>query len=461
MPVFLKAIRPMIRRTSLSATGLLILAGCANSLEQHPVFNAYPIASPATNAVLSASDEAFSFEQAVNRVLTSNRRIAELKAAVEVAREFRRSATDIRDPEFQAEIRSRQQTGNTSADSWDDSRLGANFFLPNPWLVVPRVDSKKAGYLAAEADLSAARWTMICDVRRLFLEISYLTNDLSLAEEGARLNSTILKAVQSRSEQGGATAFDVATAGQRYLRSGDDLDQARHRCKLAQRELAALLNLPPERLRIATGTPPVPQLPPSGIEFEWADNKARHSRAEVAALHWRVMAADSACREARNVRMPWIKEVKAGRLDESDAWWAGIVMDVPIFSWTKNHSGDVALAQKSLAEANEATGIQQVSQEVRNAVDELNESRRQQDRYDSEVAPLLATMRQTLSTLQRTPNAMPDQLAAAGLQVVETMRLDLAARWRYRLALVNLEQVLGEPLRRSSSQSGVDGAALR
>jgi hypothetical protein len=41
---------------------------------------------------------------------------------------------------------------------------------------------------------------------------------------------------------------------------------------------------------------------------------------------------------------------------------------------------------------------------------------------------------------------MPDQVAATELQIVESARLDSGARWRYRLALLNLERALGAPL---------------
>jgi hypothetical protein len=87
-----------------------------------------------------------------------------------------------------------------------------------------------------------------------------------------------------------------------------------------------------------------------------------------------------------------------------------------------------------------------VVNELRVALDEVDECRRQQARYDNDVAPVIAEMRRTLATLKGVPDAMPDQVAATELQIVESARLDSGARWRYRLALLNLERALGAPL---------------
>jgi outer membrane protein TolC len=240
------------------------------------------------------------------------------------------------------------------------------------------------------------------------------------------------------------------TASRQSIQFQDDLDQASHRYQTTRRQLAALLDVAPESFELATNPVAVPSLPEPGMNLQQAEAMAVKSRWELAALRWRAQAAESAYHEIRNERLPWIKEVKAGYLDNaqnnSDKYWVGLAVDIPIFSWTKNHAADAVLAKAGLAGVDETNGLRLIRQELRDAMDELEQARRQQARYDTSVSPLIATMRQTLATLKSTPNIMPDQVAAAELQLVETLRLDLTTRWQYQLALLNLEQTLGAPL---------------
>jgi len=411
-------------------------------------------------------------------------------------------------------------SGNTT-DSGDGWRIDARFFVPNPWLLIPRVDARKAEIQAVNADLRAATWRVTCDVRRLFSELNYLALDRAAAEELVRLDGDILKTVQSRGAQGNATASDILSASRRHLQTQDNLDQTCHRFKLAQRGLAALLNVSPATLNVGTNMTVFSSLPTETLSFDRAENIALRRRGDVEALHWRLTAATAAYREARNVRLPWIKEIDAsyrsslnhtwgtdattgsrygsgatsrsttdsGRSQgtktatdgtventsetiaeqsqansydtssgseygtsglsnrqRSEEWWVGFAVDVPIFSWLMNHGADVLLAQYKLAAVNETEGLQVVRNELRDALDEVDECRRQQARYNADVAPAIAEMRQTLTTLKSTPNAMPDQVAATEAQLAESLRLDLGARWRYRLALLDLERAVGAPL---------------
>jgi len=389
-------------------------------------------------------------EQALQRALDCDSRIASLRAAVEIAHEQRLAATDIKDPVFQAESRSSGQSESASSDELDNSRVSVGVFVPNPWLTVPRVDARTADYQAAQADLNAAIWLVKCDVRRLFAQMGYLTNDFAFSADQVRLNGDVLSTMQARMGQGAATASDLMTASRQSIQFQDDLDQASHRYQTTRRQLAALLDVAPESFELATNPVAVPSLPEPGMNLQQAEAMAVKSRWELAALRWRAQAAESAYHEIRNERLPWIKEVKAGYLDNaqnnSDKYWVGLAVDIPIFSWTKNHAADAVLAKARLAGVDETNGLRLIRQELRDAMDELEQARRQQARYDTSVSPLIATMRQTLATLKSTPNIMPDQVAAAELQLVETLRLDLTTRWQYQLALLNLEQTLGAPL---------------
>jgi outer membrane protein TolC len=389
-------------------------------------------------------------EQALQRALESDAQIASLKAAVEIARQQRLAATDIKDPELQAQSRSSRASESVSSDELDNSRLGVGVYVPNPWLMVPSVDARTADYQAAQADLSNATWQVNCAVRRLFAQLDYLTNDLAFNADRMRLNGEVLNALQARVGQGAATVSDLMTASRQYVQSQDDYDQINHQYQLARRQLASLLDIPPDSFELATNPAEVPSLPEPGLSLQQAETMAANSRCDLAALRWRAEAAEYSYHEIRNEKIPWIKEVQAGYEDNSgnasDKYWVGLAVDVPIFSWTKNHADDVALAKAALASVDLTNGIRLIRIDLRDAMDELGEARRQQARCDSSVSPLVSSMRQTLATLKSTPNIMPREVAAAELQLVETLRFVLDTHWQYQLALFNLERTIGTPL---------------
>ena len=393
-------------------------------------------------------------EQALQRALARDTRVASLNAAVELARQQRLAATDIKDPELQGESRSIGHSESASSDNLDDSRVSLGVYVPNPWLTVPRVNARTADYKAAQADLNAAIWLVKCDVRRLFAQIDYLTNDLAYSADRVRWGGEILKAVQARVGQGAATAADLMTASRQYLQFQNDFDQTYHSYQLARRQLASLLDVAPESLELATNSVAPPSLPETGLTFQQAEAMAVRSRSDLAALCWRARAAESGYHEIRNERVPWFKEVKAGYLDNSadnsDKYWIGLTMDVPIFSWAKNHAASAALARANLASVAETNGLRQICQELHDALDELDQTRRQVARNDTTMKPLVTTMRHTLATLDSTPNIMPEQVAAAELDLVEALRFGLNTSWQYELALLNLERTLGGPIDQKS-----------
>lgn len=457
--ILLRTARQACRLSGLSAASLFLLAGCATgrvpTSQPPPKIASQPNAPAAIqtsrqpDSQRSAPANPITVEAAIERATACSLQIKALRATVAVAKQRKSEATDIEDPEAVV------AWGNVD-DLWDSSgntqnsnsarRVGGRFQLPNPFLVMPRVSARRADLEAAQADLQAAKWLVECDVRRLIAEIQYLSEDMALTVEMVHQNDEILKDMRARAGQGAATAFDIVSAVQRQLRTQNDLDQTRHRLQLAQRELAALLDLPSASPQLTTNAPPAFPLAESAIAVVTMQRAALQHRGDVAALHWRSLAARSAYREARNARIPWLKDVEALEHDPASQWWVKVTVSVPIFSWTKNHAEDVKMAQSDLAEVNEANGTQLVCREIRDAVNEVEERLRQQKRNQSEVAPLIAEMRQTLMLLKKTPNLMPSQVAATEAQIIESVRLELESRWLYQLAQFNLERVLGEPL---------------
>jgi len=458
---------PALRLAGAVMAGALFLAGCATAPPHDSQSSRVQLKSETTaKAPPPLIPEApLTVDQAVERAQKLNARVLAARAALRIAEQQRRAATDIKDPEFEYHRAWTSKTlidnTGTGTDDGQYSVFQANVFVPNPWLLVPRVNARQADLRAARADVRDAVWQVGCETRRLFAEIRFLNSDLESASKIAGLYGDILKAARSRAEQGAVTSADLVSAIRRELQVEDEAASARQRLVSARNELAALLDMPPESLRIdANASPAIVAAQKLAVSPAQAESTALQRRGDIEALHWRSSAADSAYREARNVRLPWIKEIKGmyrtgsydddgfvtTRQDQSSVWRIGFAMDVPIFSWTKNHAADVSLAKSEQAGANETAGLQQARREVDDAITVIEASWRQLERYNREVAPLMTEMRRALGTLQSASGAMPDQIAVMELQIVETERLELAARHRYELAALALERSMGEAL---------------
>ena len=438
--------------------GVLLLAGCATQQAPSSLPPLTPAAQPAdvnssqssakADAQPAAPSGPVSVEAAIERAISCNPKLKALRADVTVARQRKSAATDIPDPEalvyFGDVVEDFGQTANSSNSKGD--KFGGRINLPNPFLMVPEVNARTADFQAALSDLQAARWLVESDVRRLFAEIQYLSEDMALTVELTRQNGLILAYARERESQGAAVASDIVTAVQRQLQAQHDLDQARYRWQLARRELAALLDLNSESLQLVTNTPAFAPLPESDLPIEALQQTALERREDVAALRWRTLAAQSSYQEARNVRIPWFKDFTALQVESNDKWAARISVNVPIFSWTINKAETVQQAQANLAAVNESNGIQVMRREIRDAVDEFEARRQQQKRDQNDIAPLIAEMRQTLELLRRTPTVLPSRIAATEAQITESLRLELGSRWLYLLARLNLERVVGAPL---------------
>jgi len=424
---------------------------------QSPKHAQAPTVSLAATVILQPATQSnelagpISVEAAIERATRCSPEVIALRAAVEVAKQRKSAASDIPDPEG---IMTWGKVQNDFEDLGDEGkgndgfRMGARFYIPNPFLMMPKVNAGSADYHAEMASLQAAKWLVESEVRRLYAEISYLAEDVGLTVELAHQYDLILQDERAREGQGATTASEIVSAVHRELQAQNDLDQAHFRWQTAQRELAGMLDLDltATSLQLATNNHGFHPHSGSAIVSDQMEQIALQHRNDLVALHWRTLAAKSVYVEARNVRVPWVKDVEFTRRESDAEWWLGIGINVPLFSWTINNADGVQRAELSLAEANEFNGRQAMRRQIRDAVDEFEVQRRQQERNEKDVTPLLSEMEQTLELLKRTTNVMPSQIAETEAQIDESLRLKLESDWLYQHAGLNLERAVGAPL---------------
>jgi hypothetical protein len=130
----------------------------------------------------------------------------------------------------------------------------------------------------------------------------------------------------------------------------------------------------------------------------------------------------------------------------SRGWWIGCSVSVPIFSCLVNHADDVLLAQYRLAVVNYENGLDLVSRDVHNTADEFLAVQREREHYQAEVKRLMELIRWTKENLENTTQFTPDRVAAIRIQLVEAFRLWRQSLLRNRLAEIEVERAVGMPL---------------
>lgn len=492
------------RAPRMALPALVVLAtGCSTSspppAEPFPVppFSAAVLA-PSTNALPSGP---LTVEEAVRRALDASDVVAVLRAAVTVAEERRRAATDLGDPELRLSYGSdttkttRDRTtadpvrGVTERDSGSVTEdgtaasAGLRLFPPNPWVLPAKLNAADADLNAARADLAAAEWSMAIGVRRLVAEILFLGKDVAVLRQLADDNRQVLEAVRLRAQQNDATVGDVMTASRRYLGALSDRDRAARKASAQQRVLASLLDLPAASLRLdsAAAVLVITNAAFSASAAADFERIALRHRADLAALYWRSAMAKSLYKAARAEGLPWFKMIQgdfssansdsdgietstnAGPLkpgaspfsntrvgDTSDgrSWQVSAAINIPLFSWM-NSADNVRRAESDMARIREAQALKILRRQLADALEDLRDVQMEWALYLAETEPLVLAMQSAMRDLRGEQQLTTEEAAAIRIQILQAQRTRLEATYNYTLAVIAFEEALGARISRA------------
>lgn len=477
-------------------------------------------------------------DEAVERATACSDLIATLLAEVKVASEQKNAATDWRDPELrisygnqsyrahrygsaaQLDIRGNTPAGPRSAPNAADLpgtpfpeiatpsvegisadsptsvsgesgavedvdkgySFGMRFYPPNPWTLDRRISAATADVYAAVCDLLAARWELATEVRRLFVSIFYLEQDLSLLEQLVTIQRDIATATRQLSMQGEATVDDVMTVSRRYLGSLSQRDAALRSYQQTRRELASLVGIPSERIEIS----PAPTINFAPEVVDRIDpgklvQEALIHRHDIAKLFWRTTAAKESYEEARRETLPWFTYIEGsvGVVDstrdrvgtsteiryatgersiqnshtiddgQTHEWRVDAGISLPVFRWF-NNAANVRREEYRGALDRERKIKERVQREIRNALSTIREISASRVRFDEQTLPIINEMQSTLVALRGSLAGGPADIARVEEQIVDLKRLKLQADLEYEEAVIRLEKNLGVRLRSTS-----------
>jgi len=450
-------------------------------LWETPLGDAAEIASAKGTA--ASSTRPLSLKAAVTRALQYSEQIAALRAAVTLSEREYEAANDVNQPELRFSWsrdssetdRLRlgpysEHTAGRVEDQGDQLRVGLRFYPPNPLTWQAAAGQAEAVIRAARAELAAAENLLAAQVRRLYAEIQYLTMEARITAGLVELEKIIMDATKSKADANQAVAADVSRTMRRYLRALANRDQVNQQREMRRRELAALVNLPAATLELES----VPFVPGTNYLSDLAAERllleALQHRPDLEALQWRLVAAQKALSRASKAKIPWFRFVEISGAtanetsrgsdttmrpnngtfeiqnidDRRDAteFRVDFGINLELFPWA-DHSKRTLEAGYELAHARYREAFRRVSRQVHDAVEGLRNVCSQCATFDAEVVPLEAEMRQTIEDLQSETALAPDELAALKIDLLESMRLRLEARFRHQLAVIELESALG------------------
>ncbi len=436
-------------------------------------------------------------QAAIERACASSGEIATLAATVEVAEQQYLAAHNWNDPELRlaygedsGETTRRQfstlsgppaassvfsgQSVGTIADESTHYDVALRLSPPNPWAQDQTASAGEADAFAAVAELSAAQWRLANNVRRRFAEIDHLDADFRLLSQLTALYSNAVETINARAEQGESTLENLLTASRRYLGAVAEKDKSVRQRNQARRNLASLVAVPSEDLLIRVDANSFSEPALKDATRQALKSKALENRQDLAALHWQTQAAHARHLKTRIERWPWFTfvDLSYGSGDSTsdrhftstgataleptetasatdsgsdDAWQIATGIQLPLFSGT-SHSEAVALAEYRRAVLMEERAIARAEREIDEGLGALRTLTSSRDALQREADPILRQMQEGLERLQSTIGLAPEEVVRIREQILEAQRLQLAFVLEYRLAVIDLEEVLGMEL---------------
>jgi outer membrane protein TolC len=456
----------------------LLSAGCATreydarSLDRDLVELAGVCQPPVT--VSSNETDALTLPRAIERACAADGTLAVLKAALAVADARKKAATDLQDPELrfsggdgtgdaiarQQEVPPAANSVTRTAESSQSQAAALRFFPPHPWIRDARVSAEEAGRNAARMDVRAAEWAVAMQVSRLFEDVRHLSRDAVLLDQLVSVCDDTRTLFQERAQARQVSKLDVLQVAQRRLQAVAARDRVRRSLRESRRLLALRVNLPLEPLVLADSKTPRPFSDPAILANARVAATGRVVRADLAALRWRVLAAQARVDEARAERIPWFSFIQAayanGERDQqsregagvsrersdSAEWRVDVGVTLPLFSWA-NHTPELRRAECRQAATTLDEAIRNAGRAVQDCLDTADSLRERQAEYEAQAGPVLRELETTLRTLAGETGLPPEQILAAREQLLNLQRFQREQDYELQKGVVALEEALG------------------
>jgi outer membrane protein TolC len=388
---------------------------------------------------------------AEERALQNDPALQPLRAGVDVARSEQRAARAIRDPEARLSYGDNSRAGadgTTGDESWDEYVYALRLFPPHPGVLGANRRAAQARVRFAEANVRAAEWQVVTEVRSLYQDIRYLEEASGLADRMVDARRVQHDVAKEKREQGVATSAEVTAAGLSHLEAVTARGEVERDLSQAKQRLAMMIGAPGQTDFALAEPSALPGINVSFLDAETVTEAILKQRADVVAIAWQLVAVQSQARAARNEKIPWLSHVQVSYQEEQgfqedEAWRVQAAVALPLFSVLMPGADEVLAAEVKRWRSELMAARARVVQEIREALAGLMTASEHVRQYEREVGPLIEEMRVALAETGNAEDMGLDLRAQIEERIVAAEQALLDAHHARKQAWLRMEQVLG------------------
>jgi cobalt-zinc-cadmium efflux system outer membrane protein len=320
-----------------------------------------------------------------------------------------------------------------------------------------RIDRARARVEETKSLISAQEWKLAAEVRKAYLSLWGLEEQLRIDDTAVRLQERTLKFFQEKRELGDASRLDVNLVNVEYTQALRQREVTISERDRAQQSLLQLLGLPPlYELSLKEQSDPLAYKPfhlePSSLESMMVQR-----RPQLAAAKQEYEQAEQDLRLAYIQRIPWFRlgpsyERESGEVEgTANRLGAGLGLDLPLFNWNQGTIASLQANRDRLREGFTAK-VHAARAELNEAYRNLRAQERLIHLYQDTIKPTLDENVELTESGFQLKEFNLVQLITTQDKVLKARRDFVASELDYWRAAMDLELTMGVRLSEAETE---------
>lgn len=337
---------------------------------------------------------------------------------------------------------------------------GAPFFVSEAvWLVEvirvwerwTRIDIAEAQAVQAEADIVAAEWALVADVRSRRFAVLAAEQTLTVLDEQVALRRRALELVKRGKELGESRALDVALTELETAEVERDRRRAQSELETARRELNRAIGVPPELVLPLTETGrPVTIAVYEDLTPDALDRRLLAGRFELRAKEADYTRSELDYKLALYGQLPSLGVGPSYQNQPEKTYYAGatFLFELPIFN---QNQGEIAEkeAARERARLEYVALLQKLKADAHEALGQLRRAKLEIDAQERDVLPAADRAQKVLAQALELREIGMLEWITAQRRALESRREYVDSLLRYEDAVIRVEVATGTPLARA------------
>ena len=337
------------------------------------------------------------------------------------------------------------------------SVVDADFLLEllRPAKRAARKDAAAASLAQVQAEIVAAEWELVAQVRRQRLAVLAGEQALALLDEEAALRDRALETTRRRRQVGEGTDVDVSAAELETVEVRRDRRKAETEFASARRELNRLLGLPSGyTLCLSESGKPLAVTVINDLADEDLGRRTRAGRFDLRAIESAYAKAEHELRLAVLRQYPDLKVGPSfdGEPDGGNFLGLGAGIAIPL---SDRNQAEIAQKknERQRARAAYVALLHRLTAAAREARGRLQRARLEVEAQEKDVLPLVRRNQDLLERGYRAGEVTVFDLIAAQQRALKARQAHLASVVRYQESVIDMETAMGLPIAQSAAEA--------